>query len=326
MKALVTGAAGFIGSHLVEALVREGAQVRCLVRPTTNRRWLQGLPVEWVYGDCRNPHSLVPVVQGVDQVFHLAGATRANTDAEFFEINATGTENLVRVCAEHNPRLTKFVLLSSQAAAGPGRPGMAKTETEPCEPISPYGRSKRRGEELALAFRNRVNLVILRPCAVYGPRDPDVLIIFQLAARRIKFHIAGLDQRISLCYADDVVDAVIRAGRSECPSGEIFFVADGREYSLRQIGDIFSNALGKKALRFPVPTRVIMALAWCAEAASRLTGKTCPLTKNKAKELVQANWVCDITKARATLGYNPRYDLKSGSRFTVEWYRKEKWL
>ena len=186
MKALVTGGTGFIGSHLTEALIRKGVQVRCLLRKTSDLKWLKGLPIEFVHGDCNDKTSLEKAVRGVDWVFHLAGVTKAIKEETYFEVNGLGTENLIHACLENNPRLQKFIYISSQAAAGPSRNGCNKKELDPCEPVSFYGRSKRVGEELVLTHAHELPVLILRPSAVYGPRDKDIFAFFKCLSRRIK--------------------------------------------------------------------------------------------------------------------------------------------
>ena len=223
LKALVTGATGFIGSHLVEALVQRGAQVRCLVRNKSQLGWIKDLPVEFVVGDCQDKQSLQQAVQDVDQVFHLAGATMAVKETTFFEVNGLGTKNLVQACIEHNTRLEKFIYLSSQAAAGPCPSGGKKKESDPCEPVSPYGKSKLLGEELALSHAHELPLLILRPCAVYGPRDKGFLTLFQCLAKNINPCLTGPEQHISLCYVEDLVRAILLAAETQTKSGEIFF-------------------------------------------------------------------------------------------------------
>jgi nucleoside-diphosphate-sugar epimerase len=150
LKALVTGGTGFIGSHLTEALIRKGVQVRCLLRKTSDSKWLKSLPMEFVHGDFNDRTSLENAVRGVDWVLHLAGVTKAIKEETYFEANGLGTENLIHACLENNPRLQKFIYISSQAAAGPSRNGRNKKELDPCEPVSIYGRSKREGEEIVL--------------------------------------------------------------------------------------------------------------------------------------------------------------------------------
>jgi dihydroflavonol-4-reductase len=322
----VTGATGFIGSHLVEALLQKGVQVRCLVRKTSDLSWLKNLPIEIVHGDCNNKASLGEAVKGVDQVFHLAGVTKAIEEKTYFEVNALGTENLIHACLENNPRLKIFIYLSSQAAAGPCQNGGKKKESDLCEPVSAYGHSKRMGEEFALAHSHEIPLLILRPSAVYGPRDRDIYAFFKLLTKRIKPCLSGQDQHISLCYVQDIIQAILLAAEAQESSGELFFLSDGHDYRLEEIGDIFAQAMGITPVCIRVPEWMIFGIASFSEYLSKLSGKPPLLNKGKVEEMIQKNWVCDITKAKILLGFEPQFKLLQGAKLTFEWYRKENWL
>jgi len=326
LKALVTGATGFIGSHLVEALLQRGVHVRSLIRKTSGLKWLEGLPIEIVQGDCNDKVSLGEAVKGVDQVFHLAGVTKAVQEKTYFEVNAFGTENLVRVCLEHNPHLQKFIYVSSQAASGPCQNGGKKKESDRCEPVSPYGQSKRMGEDFALAHVDELPLIILRPSAVYGPRDRDMYAFFKLLSRRIKPCLLGQEQRISLCYVQDIVQAILLASQTKESGGEIFFLSDGQDYRMEEVGNIFGEAMGVHPVCIRVPEWVIYGVASLSDYFSKISGRPSLINKGKVEEMVQKNWVCDITKAKTALGFKPRVLLTEGARLTFEWYKKEKWL
>ncbi len=326
MKALVTGGTGFIGSHLTEALIRKGVQVRCLLRKTSDLKWLKDLPVEFVHGDCNDKASLEKAVRGVDWVFHLAGVTKAIKEGTYFEVNGLGTGNLIRACLENNPRLQKFIYISSQAAAGPSRNGCNKKEVDPCEPVSLYGRSKRMGEELILTHAHELPVLILRPSAVYGPRDKDVFAFFKCLSRRIKPCPTGPDHHLSLCYVQDIVQGILLAVETQTKSGEIFFLSDGHDYRLGEIGDIVAQAMGVTAFRIRVPKRMILGIACLSEYLSKFFGKPSLLNKDKAEEMIQKNWVCDIAKAKTLLGFEPKVPLSEGAELAFEWYKKEKWL
>lgn len=326
MKALVTGGTGFIGSHLVEALIKRGADVRCLVRKKNDLKWLNHLPVELVEGDCTDSASLREAVQGVDQVFHSAGVTKALKEETYFEINAKGTENLIHACLDINPSLKKFIYLSSQAAAGPCQDEERKKESDHCEPVSAYGRSKRRGEEFCLEHRHRIPLIILRPPAVYGPRDRDVYAFFKILKKRIKPIFSRHEQHISLCYVDDVVQAALLASDSRGSDGEIFFLSDGQDYRLDQIGDLFEKSMNLHAHRIYIPGWVVSSIATFSELISTFLGKPPLINKGKVEEMVQKNWLCDITKAKTLLGFEPHFTLAEGIKITYEWYLKESWL
>jgi nucleoside-diphosphate-sugar epimerase len=326
LKALVTGATGFIGSHLVENLLERGVRVRCLIRKTSDLKWLKNLPIELVHGDCGDKASLREAVKGVDQVFHVAGVTKAFNERTYFEVNALGTENLVNACLEYNTHLQKLVYISSQAAAGPCRNGGRKRESDPCEPVSPYGRSKRMGEELAIAHSHELPILILRPCAVYGPRDRDVYAFFKLLSKRIKPCLSGQDQQISLCFVQDIIQAILLAAEARQPSGEVFFLSDGHGYRLEEIGDIFARAMEVTALCVRIPGWMLFGIASFSEHLSQLTGRPPLLNRGKVEEMVQKNWVCDITKAETLLGFEPRFPLSQGAKLTFEWYRRQNWL
>ncbi len=322
----MTGGTGFIGSHLVEALLQRGVEVRCLVRKKGDLKWLTKLRIEAVSGDCSDSASLEEAVREVDQIFHLAGITKAVEENTYFEVNAFGTENLIRACLKNNPRIQKFIYLSSQAAAGPCRNGNQKRETDSCEPVSAYGRSKRRGEELVLAFAREIPLLILRPCAVYGPRERDVYTFFKLLSRRIKPCLYGEDQHMSLCYVEDVIQAILLAAQSGESSGEIFFVSDGQAYPMEEVGNVFAQVMGVNAFPIRIPEWAMMGVASFSEYFSKLSRRPPLLSRGKVEEILQKNWVCDITKARTALGFEPRIPLKQGAELTYQWYKKEKWL
>ena len=244
----------------------------------------------------------------------------------FFAVNAGGTENLVQGCLDHNPKMAKFVYLSSQAASGPGAPGRMKVESDPDTPISAYGESKRLGEEAALKLDGRIPVTILRPSAVYGPRDRDLLSLLKLMAKGVKLSLRGVTQWISMCFVDDLADSMVKAGRIGAGDGEVLFISDGERYRMEEIGDTFSHAMDTRAFRLTLPRCLICGIGSVSEAISRFTDQPCLLTRGKAKEMMQENWTCDIAKAKSMLDYRPTINLIQGARITVDWYRKNKWL
>ncbi len=326
MKVLVTGATGFIGSHLVDALVQRGVQVRCLVRDKNHLGWVKDSPVEFVVGNCQERNSLKEGVKDVDQVFHIAGAIAAVKEKTYFEVNALGTENLVQACIENNTHLKKFIYLSSQAAAGPCRNGAKKTESDPCHPVSAYGKSKLLGERLALSHSHEIPLLVLRPCAVYGPRDKGFYALFKWFSKGVMPCISGHDQYISMCYVQDLVRAILLAAETQTEKGEIFFLSDGQDYRMEEIGDIFAQAMQISALKLRIPKQLLFGMAFFAECFSRVSGKPTMMSRGKVAEMIRKNWLCDITKARSLLGFEPHISLVRGAALTVAWYKKENWL
>ena len=326
LKALVTGATGFIGSHLTEALIQKGVQVRCLVRRTSDTKWLNNLPIELIYGDCNDKDNLHQAVDNVDWVFHLAGVTKAIKRETYFKVNGLGTYNLIQACLEKNPCLRKFVYISSQAAAGPSTSGSPKNELDSCEPVSNYGRSKRVGERMVLAHAQDLPVIVLRPSAVYGPRDKDLFAVFRLLSKKIDACPLNRGHRISLCHVQDIVQGILLAAEIQTKSGDIFFLSDGQGYGLGNIGSILARAMNITVYRILVPKSVMIGIAFVSEYLSKLTGKPRRINIDKSKELMQLNWVCDITKASKLLGYQPKVTLVQGAQQTYEWYRQERWL
>jgi nucleoside-diphosphate-sugar epimerase len=323
LKALVTGGTGFIGSHLAEALLQRGVQVRCLVRKESDLTWLKGLPIEIIIGDCSEKASLREAVKDVDQIFHLAGITKAVKEKTYFEVNALGTENLIHACLENNPRIQKFIYVSSQAAAGPCRNGDKKKESDQCDPVSAYGQSKRMGEELALVHAHEIPLVILRPTGVYGPRDRDFYTLFKWVSKRIKPCFSG---KVSLCYVQDVIQAILLASESQTKSGEIFFLSDGTDHLMREVGDVFAQTMGVTPISVPIPKWLLFGIASFSEYVSVFSRKPALISKGMAEQMVQADWTCDITKAKTILGFQPQFQLSQGARLTYQWYKNQNWL
>jgi dihydroflavonol-4-reductase len=325
-KSLVTGGTGFIGSHLVEALLGRGDAVRCLVRDQNAPKWIRGLDVEIVEGDCNDLDSLRSAAEGVDQVYHVAGITKAASSQEFYRGNAVGTENLIKACLEGRRQVDRFVYLSSQAAVGPCEGDGLSLETDPCRPVSHYGRSKRLGEEAVLGVRDRLSVLILRACSVYGPRDRDFLPLFRSIARGIQIGLRGMDHRLSLCYVEDLVTAMAVAGRAEMSSGEVFFISDGGVYAWGDIGAAIAEILGVRTIHLDLPLTLFRWAAVLADGVTRWSGKPRLLGRERYEELVRPNWCCDSTKAMSELGFSPSFDLKRGIAATVAWYRAAGWL
>jgi len=321
MKALITGASGFIGSHLAEALLKRGYEVRCMVRNTSALKWLDGLEFAFCRGDCRDPASLGEAVKGTDYVFHLAGLTKAKRDKEFYSVNAEGTRNLADAVLTENPSLKKFVFLSSQSAAGPSLEGQPVKESDVPNPVSHYGKSKLMAEEAVLEYAGKFPVVIIRPSAVYGPRDRDFFLLFKLL--RSGFYPYWGVSRYSLIYVDDLVSGIIKAAENEESAGKIFFISDEKPYTNDELISLISGIYGKKPVKVPVP-RALMSVI--AGAASLLKGFPSVINRDKIRELSYRDWICDSSKASGELGFISKIRLKEGIKWTADWYRIHRWL
>jgi nucleoside-diphosphate-sugar epimerase len=326
VRVLVTGGTGFIGSHLVEALLAQGHEVRCLVRDTRRLGWISGLPsVTIAQGGMDEPRSLLEGMRGVDQVYHVAGLTRARAAQEFFRVNGEGTRHLVHACLEAPRGPRRLVHLSSLAAVGPMPMATACAEDVSPRPVSPYGWSKLQGEAAVLGVRDRLHVTVLRPPVVYGPRDRGVLEVARWVARGLLPVPAGPSRTLSLSYVQDLVTALLTAGEAKVPSGEIFHVAGEGAFTWEQVGDALGEALGVHPTPLRIPVPILLALATGADAWAWFTGRPGYFSRGKVREAA-GHWLCDTGKARRQLGVVPSVGLRKGAAVTVKWYREAGWL
>jgi dihydroflavonol-4-reductase len=326
LKALVTGANGFVGSHLVEGLLGKGYQVKCLVRKTSNLRWLSGLDIEYAYADIAKKSSLKSVVKDVDLIFHVAGLTKAKSREAYFKANAEGTKNLVEACLEENPKVKRLVYISSQAAVGPGDDEQPLNELALCRPITHYGKSKLEGERIVLKHASQLPVTVIRPPAVYGPRDSDMLGFFKVANKGFRISFGGGESFLSLCYIKDLIDGIILAAENPKSISQTYFIADDKIYSWREAFDIIARILNKRIIPLKIPKSIVFFLAFLSENFSKLLGRTAAFNTQKAKEITRRYWTLDISKAKAELGFSPKYDLGRGAEETVRWYKEKGWL
>ncbi len=325
MQVLVTGGTGFIGIHLIGALVARGWRVRCLVRETSNRRPLTGYALEYVVGSLEDHTVLRQAVQGAEVIVHLAGATKARTPAEFDRLNAGGTQNLLHACAEAGLTLRSFVYISSIAAAGPSPTGQPLTEADPPCPVGPYGRSKRRAEEAVLAAKASLPVVVLRPSAIYGPYDTDFLPLFRTVKRGLLPCIGPQELWLDVCFVDDLVQGILAAAVCPQACGDLFFLS-GTCHTWRDVGREIARQLGSRPWEIRLPRSLVLATATVAESWARLAGQPSMLSRANLLERLQPFWVYDSGKARHTFGYSPRVTLAQGIARTLQWYREAGWL
>ncbi len=330
MRALVTGASGFVGSHLCEALVAAGDSVRAFLRRPLEAPWLAG--VATVRGDLDDPASLAAAMTGVDVVYHVAGVTKALDEAAFRRTNERGVANVVEAAARFaTPPVV--VLVSSLAAAGPSpdarRP---RDETVPPSPRSAYGRSKLAGEEVARRRAADLPLSIVRPPIVYGPRDKDVLELFRLARRGIVPQVGFSEKRFSAVHVADLARALRLAGRSgervegDTPGRGVYFVSDLSTWSWRDLAHAAGAGQGRRPWVLPLPASLSFAAGVVGEIVGRATGRPWIVNLDKAREGRAAHWTCDAGKAAAQLGFTPHFRVPEGFADTANVYRASGWL
>ncbi|HUE76083.1 MAG TPA: NAD(P)-dependent oxidoreductase [Chloroflexota bacterium] len=324
MRCFITGATGFVGSHLAEACLERGWDVSCLVRSPDRPGWLTGTGVKVVHGDLDDIDVLARAIDGTDVVFHLAALVKARAVEDYERVNCQGTDTLVRACLLNSKSTFRLIVLSSQAAAGPSLDGTPIDEDMPCNPVSPYGWSKLRSEHAALSRSDALATTVIRPPTIYGPRDREGLAIFRLVAVGVRPRLAV--REISIIHVRDLVEAILAAGTTEAAAGRTYFVANENPVTLTDVGSLMARSLGRKTVEIPISSRLLWTAGLANEMGGRLLGKEMIFDRHKAIEMVQTGWVCSSARAIAELPWRPRIDLAIGLDETVRWYRANTWL
>jgi len=324
---LVTGATGFVGGHLLEALAARGARIRALVRPGSDTARLKAVGAELVVGaGLEDREAVARAVEGVEVVLHLAAVTRARTEAEYLRANAVGTRVLLEAgrSARRPPR--RVVYLSSLAAVGPSVDGRPVTAAETPRPLTAYGRSKLAGEEACReAAEEGVEVVVLRAPAVYGPRDRDLLTFFRLAARGVLPVPTRGERRLQLVHVAYLAEALIRGATAPAAAG-VYHIADPRPYAWTELVTEVARAVGRRARLVPVPAGLVRVAAALSEWSAAAVGRATIFNRDKARELLAPGWLCETESARRDLGFEARTPLPQGLADTAAWYRAAGWL
>ncbi len=326
MIALVTGSTGFIGSHLVEELIQLGYKVRCLKRTATKVEYIGNLPVDFVDADYGDMNSLCSAVDGVDYIYHIGGVTKSKNKEGYYKGNYESTKNLLAAAKKQNPHIKRFVLASSLTAVGPGSGTKPVDETTPYHPVTTYGRSKMEAEKECLTMASEIPITIIRPPAVYGPRDKDIYAFFKSVNGHI-IPLSGFGRKmLSFVHAYDLVDGMIAAAQHPKAAGQVYFISNEEKYEWEEFGRISKRLLDKWAVAVRIPHFALYTVAAVSQTVARLQGKAALINIEKAKDGVQENWLCSPRKAYNELGFKTKLSLEDGIANTIEWYRTNGWL
>jgi nucleoside-diphosphate-sugar epimerase len=334
LKILLTGANGFVGSHVLDALVQGGLRVSLLLRRTSDTAFIdhhlktadrrhEG-QVSVSIGSIEDPASLPPALEGVSHVIHCAGRTKACDVQEFYATNQHGTRNIINAINARDGQVQRLLHVSSLAVTGPGTAASPATENSPSRPVSHYGRSKLAAEGEVLE-KCKTDWVIVRPPAVYGPRDRGFLPMFQA----VKSHLmprTNASQQLSLVYVKDLAKAIAGVLPHPAASGRTYFAAAPEIVTARQMAEEIARCLGTWTVPVPLPAIALWPMCLGQELISRMTKKPRLLNLQKYAELRAPGWVCDSSRLAAETGFSCHTDLRAGVEETLAWYRDHHWL
>jgi len=323
-KVLITGANGFVGSHLCRRLSEDGYHVVAGIRDGCDGSLISELNLEYRFGDVTEPNTLPEMVKGIDYIIHNAGVVKAAKKERFFEVNQIGTRNLLEAVSKYGgPK--KFVFISSTAAVGPSDGKQPLVEDDAPHPITTYGHSKLAGEQEVKKLSETINSIIIRPPAVYGPGDKETLIFFQMLNNRVKPYLGNPRRRIQLVHADDLSRGIAMALKAKTKSGSEYFIAESVSYSYYSLVRHLRQAVGRTSIPFYLPGWMLKSTAKISQAAVKAFGGAPMFTVEKANELL-ADWEVSVEKAARDFGFKSKISFPDGARETFYWYRDEGWL
>ena len=325
MRCIVTGANGFVGSHLVDLLLQEGHEAVAYVRAGSSLRWLEGKPITLARGTLEDSEALRQVMAGADVVFHVAGVVNALDREGYFHVNARGTRAVAEAFMDACPDAHRFVLVSSQSVVGPSE--VPVTEQTQCQPMNLYGESKLAGEQEAQSLAPALPLSIARPGPIYGPRDREALPLFKQASMGLRVKVGFAANVSNFCHVDDVARGIMLCATRDEALGQTFMIGGSDNYTLDQLGRILVSALrGGQGIPIWLPVTAVYAAGVAGELWSRLRRAPAGFNLDRARMLTAGGWPMDISKARKLLGYEPRWDLGDGARQTVAWAKENGWM
>lgn len=265
------------------------------------------------------------VLRDAEYVIHIAGVTKAKSNQDYRIGNVETTRSLLSACLSSR-RLKKFCFISSLTASGPSLDGIPKIEGNANAPITSYGRSKLEAEKVCLQYSSQIPIVILRPPAVYGPRDRDILELFRWINYRIVPHLGSWEKNLSIINARDLAEGIIEATISDSTVGQTYFVSNREVQSYTSLVKLASTLLGRNPLHIQIPSFMIYLVAGITERVYSFSKKTPVLNLDKVRDLITTDWTCSSRKLFEHIGFEPKISVEEGFKETIEWYQSQRWL
>jgi dihydroflavonol-4-reductase len=324
--AVVTGATGFVGSHLVDLLLKENYKVRCITRKTSSLKWLEGKNIEIFDTGLLDKEGLRIAFKDAGYIYHVAGVVKSKKPEGYFKGNVDTARTLLEVAEEFKENIKRFLIVSSLTVAGPALNDKPLTESDECKPITTYGRSKLAEEELAKTYMDRLPITICRAPAVYGERDTEIFIFFQTFVKGLMTTIGFNKKVISLIHVEDLVRGIYLAAITDRAAGQTYFIGSEKYYTWEEIGEVTSKILSKKPFKIKVPHPAVYSIAAIAQFLAMFGRKPATLNIEKARDITQTAWICDTSKAIKEIGFRQQISLEEGIKRTCDWYKEMGWI
>lgn len=329
MRVLLTGASGFVGSHILDELCERGIPTTIIIRKTSSRRFIEHRlkDVKVVFADLNlnddKENTLEQATRDITHIIHCAGLVRALKKEDFYKVNVLGTSYLVQAANRLGNQIQKFVHISSLAAAGPSQPGNPRKETDEPQPVSEYGKSKLQAE-VEIINSCRCEYTILRPPGIYGPRDSEFLRLFSAINNHILPKI-GEKQELSLVYVKDLARVAVECLTTKAKQ-RIFFVASSEIVTSAELARKIAAELKTWTIPLWLPVQALYPVCLAQEIISKITRKPNVLSLDKYKELKAPAWTCDVSRLKNELNLVCPTDLSTGISETIKWYKNQGWL
>lgn len=327
-KVLLTGASGFVGGFIVEALLDKGFETYAAVRKSSSRKYLQDPRIKFIEIDFEEEDDLRAklVKHQFDYYILNAGVTKAKDEATYFKVNSGYTRKFCKILMEEQLIPKKLIYISSIAAYGPAdfqAEDILTNQSTP-HPVTKYGRSKLQAEQFLETFP-QIPKIIFRPTVVYGPREYDMLEMYKTINKGFEITVGKEEQLLTFIYVEDLASLVADALESQVINNS-YFVSDGSLYKTSTLNDILKDLLDKKTIKFSIPVPLLKVLAFFSEKSAAITGKFPILNVDKVNELIPKSWNCDSTPLQKDFNFAPLYNLEKGMEKTVKWCKAESLL
>lgn len=330
MKVLITGSGGFVGSHLVDEYLRRSCTVSVIVRNESTFRWINPEQVTVFSGSYDDASFLQRAVQDQDIIVHSAGVLASSDYDGFYKGNVLVTKHLLQAVSIANPNIQRFVHISSLAVSKPSADIQNPTQEddELGEPLTKYGKSKLEAETVVRSFMETIPITIIRPPAIYGPRDEAVYDYFRLLSKGFIAPIMGFDSKQqSLIHISDLIRGVFEASISSKAISQTYYITSKEYYTWQQIIDATKKALKKPILlSLPLPHFVIMLNGYISTLIGKIKNKPPVFDIEKAKNFTQRHWICSHKKALKELNFEQLISLEVGIQEIIDWYKQNGWL